>query len=76
MRCSEARRLLVKEEAVGYGTARGRRLGRHLEVCGFCREEAAALEGEVRLLRMAFSALPLRPEFTREVLERLGAVRP
>ena len=72
MRCSLARRLLVMEGAVGYGSVRGTGLGRHLGRCARCREEAAALAGEERLIRRAFSDLPLRPGFTEEVLRRIA----
>ena len=74
MRCSLARRLIVMEGVVGYGAAREVGLDRHLSRCACCQEEAAALAGEVRLLKKAFSELPLRPDFTEEVLRRIAGV--
>jgi hypothetical protein len=73
MRCSEVRRLLVMEDAVGYDQGRAKGLRRHLRRCGFCREEAAVLESEARLLRTVFTTPPLRPDFTQEILSRIGA---
>ena len=73
MRCSEVRRLLVMEDAVGYGQGRAKWLRQHLRQCGCCREEAAVLESEARLLRAVFTTPPLRPGFTQEVLSRIGA---
>jgi len=71
MRCRDVCRLLITEEVAGYGAPRRGRLGRHLDRCTVCREEAARLCREAELIRRAFAALPIRPGFTDEVLERL-----
>jgi hypothetical protein len=63
------------EDPVGYGRRRSDVVVRHLMRCGCCREEALTLAGEARLLRAAFAALPLAPDFTEGVLARIGAER-
>jgi hypothetical protein len=70
MRCREARRLLITEEVPGYGAPPRGSLRRHLSRCGLCREEAERLLRESELIRRAFYALPLRSDFTDEVLKR------
>lgn len=57
--------MLVTEEVVDY---RAGRLGRHLDRCGVCREEAARVVTETRLIRLAFEALEIREDFTERVL--------
>ena len=76
MRCRVARRLLLMKEPAEFRAYRRVGLDRHLGQCECCREEAAKLSGEERLLRVAYADLPLRPGFTEEVLVRIGALRP
>ena len=71
MRWRDACRLLITEEVVGYGPPPRGSLRRHLDRCGVCREEAERLLREGELIRRAFRALPVRPDFTEEVMRRL-----
>lgn len=71
MRCEEARRLLVMEDAVGYGTPRRGGLRRHLRGCGVCRETARRVRGEASLIRAAFRDLDPDPGFEKGVWARI-----
>lgn len=72
MKCREARRLLVTEEAVAY---RAGRLARHLDRCGVCREEAARVVTETKLIRLAFANLRIREDFADEVFRLVDSDR-
>ena len=66
MSCERARRLLIRDRRSGW-------LGHHLEECSCCRERAEALRRQDALLGGAWDDLPLREDFTREVMRRLRA---
>ncbi len=59
------------ESGGGYVLPRRGPFGRHLERCPCCREEAALLRKEARVLRRALAEMPLRPDFTRRVMEAI-----
>jgi hypothetical protein len=64
-------RLLVRETAIGYALPRTGPLGRHLDRCPECREAVKRLRGEERVFRVAWRHLPIRPDFTQVILDRL-----
>jgi hypothetical protein len=50
-------------------------VARHLFECRDCREDASRLAAETELIRAAFAALPVSPDFTAVVLERIARRR-
>jgi anti-sigma factor RsiW len=51
------------------------RVARHLLTCGECREDARRLAAEAELIRAAIAALPVREDFTAEVMARITGRR-
>jgi hypothetical protein len=69
MNCKRVRRRLTMEGEDASD------LSGHLYVCGECREEAERLTAEHELIREAFDALSVRPDFTSGVLARIRRLR-
>ena len=77
MNCDRARRLFVTEYSVNearvaYGAPGSRAVLEHFSNCVRCRQAVWNFERDRRLIKAAFEQLPLRADFTKQVLGRIG----